>query len=424
MKDRLKGNPVKKHYNEIKFIIENYSDNQASQIRDMNLSGILCHAINSTPFYSNVKSPFISDFPVINKNIVRENDNAFRSSNKKYSSKCCYYTSGSTGAPFSVHVNKSKRDRTTADTIYFGELAGYKLGDRLFYFKIWSQLNKKGKLLGLAQNIVPIDVLNLNDRSIAEIIERLKRDKSSKAILAYASLLDALCSYLERSDSVPIFKNTKAAIAQAETLCAATKEGISYYFNTQAVSRYSNNENGIIAQQIGKDNEFIINEASFFVEILEMDSDTPVPDGTPGRIVITDLFNYCSPLIRYDTGDIGVLGKKEVMGHSRKVFESVEGRKLDIIFDTKGSIVSSYLWFKNMWKYKEIRQFQIIQHEVKEYLLKINVKNHFEKEAQIIEEYKDLLGEDAIIKVEYVEDIPLLDSGKRKTTLNLLRKTG
>ena len=133
--------------------------------------------------------------------------------------------------------------------------------------------------------------------------------------------------------------NTKAVIAQAEGLSQNTKKGISYYFNTQAVSRYSNNENGIIAQQIAEDNEFIVNEASFFVEILDIDSDTPVPDGTPGRIVITDLFNYCTPLIRYDTGDIGVLGKKEVMGHSRKVFKSVEGRKLDIIYDTKGSLL-------------------------------------------------------------------------------------
>ena len=83
---------------------------------------------------------------------------------------------------------------------------------------------------------------------------------------------------------------------------------------------------------------------------------------------------------------------------------------------------SSYLWFKNMWKYKEIDQFQIIQQDVKEYLLKINVENHFEKEAQIINEYKDILGEDAIINVSYVRDIPLLDSGKRKTTVNLLRE--
>ena len=423
MKDWLMGNPVKKHYNEIKFITENYSDNRASQLKDMNLSSILCHAINSTPFYSNVNSALISDFPVINKNIVRENGNTFRSSSKKYASKCCYYTSGSTGAPFSVHVNKSKRYRTTADTIYFGELAGYNLGDKLFYFKIWSKLNKKSNLIAFAQNIVPADVIDLNDHAIAEIIERLRRDKSPKALLAYSSFLDLICSHLERIDSAPIVNNTKAAIAQAEGLNPITKKGISYYFSTQAVSRYSNNENGIIAQQIGEDDEFIVNEASFFVEILDMDSDTPVPDGTPGRIIITDLFNYCSPLIRYDTGDIGVLGKKEVMGHTRKVFKSVEGRKLDIIFDTQGSIVSSYLWFKNMWKYKEINQFQIIQQGEKEYLLNINVENHFEKEAQIIKEYKDLLGEDAIIKVAFVSDIPLLDSGKRKTTVNLHRDT-
>ena len=423
IKDKLKGNPIRPHYNEIRFILENYSDIRSAQLREKHLSSILCYAINATPFYSNVKGSSISDFPVINKNIIKDNFDAFKSNDIENKSECCFYTSGSTGAPFSVNANKRKRDRNTADTVYFGELAGYNIGDKLYYFKIWSKLNRKSRLLALAQNIVPYDVLDLDDHAISKIIEKLKRDKSSKALLAYSSVYDAMCFHLNQSNSKPIFNNTKAVISQAEALSQATKEGISYYFNTQAVSRYSNNENGIIAQQIAEDEEFLINEASFFVEILDMDSDVAVSYGTPGRIVLTDLFNYCMPMIRYDTGDIGVLCEKYVLGHSRKVLKSVEGRKLDVIYDTKGSLVSSYIWFRNMWKYKEIKQFQLIQLNEKEYLLKINVEYPFEKEADLVKEYKDFLGEDAIFKIECVDEIPLLASGKRKTTVNLCAKS-
>ncbi len=422
IKDKLKGNPISSHYKEIQFILENYSDIRSSQLREKHLSNILSHAIEATQFYSNVKGSSISDFPVINKNMVRDNCDAFRSRDVKYRSDCCFYTSGSTGAPFSVNVNKGKRDRNTADTIFFGELAGYNFGDKLYYFKIWSKLNRKNRLLAFAQNIVPYDVFDLDDQAISKIIEKLRRNKSSKALLAYSSVYDAMCFHLNQRNSKPIINNTKAAIAQAEALCQSTKEGISYYFNTKAVSRYSNNENGIIAQQMPEDEEFLINEASFFVEVLDMDSDVTVPNGIPGRIVVTDLFNYCMPVIRYDTGDIGVLCEKNVLGHVRKVLKSVEGRKLDMIYDTKGSLVSSYIWFKNMWKYKEIQQFQVIQLNEKEYLLKINVQYSFEKEADLVKDYKDFLGEDAIIKVEYVSEIPLLASGKRKTTVNLFTK--
>lgn len=423
MRDKLKGSPIRDHYNEIKFIIENYSDERSVQLREKHLAGILCHAINATPYYSDQKGSTIHDFPVINKNIVRENYDAFKSRDKEYGTYCCLYTSGSTGSPFSVNVNKSKRDRNTADTIYFGELAGYEFGDKLYYFKIWSKLNRKSRFKTFAENIVPYDVFDLDDQAVSKIIAKLKKDRSPKALMAYSSVYDAMYLHLKNSDSKPIHNNTKAAISQAEALPQATKEGISYYFNTQAVARYSNNENGIIAQQILDDQEFLINEASFFVEILDMDSNDPVPDGVPGRIVLTDLFNYCMPLIRYDTRDIGVIGEKYVMGHKRKVLKSVEGRKLDLIYDTKGSLVSSYIWFRNMWKYKEIKQFQVIQVDEKEYHIKINVKEPFEREAELVKDYKELLGEDAVVKVECVSEIPLLDSGKRKTTMNLYTKS-
>ncbi|MEA3477003.1 MAG: CoF synthetase [Bacteroidota bacterium] len=422
IKDKLKGNPVGSHYKDIKFIFENYSDIRSSQLREKHLFSILCYAIKSTPFYSSVKGASISDFPVINKNIVRKNYDDFKSKDVKYGADCCFYTSGSTGAPFSVNVNKRKRDRNTADTIFFGELAGYNFGDKLYYFKIWNNVNRKSRFLKFTQNIVPQDVLELNDQAISRIIEELKRDKTPKALLAYSSVYDAMCFHLNQSNSKPITNNTKAAISQAEALSQSTKEGISYYFNTKAVARYSNNENGIIAQQMPEDEEFFINEASFFVELLDMDSDVPVPYGTPGRIVLTDLFNYCMPMIRYDTGDIGVLDEKYVLGHKRKVLKSVEGRKLDMIYDTKGSLVSSYIWFRNMWKYKEIKQFQVIQLDEKEYTLKVNVESPFEKEADLVKEYKEFLGQDAIINIEYVSELPLLASGKRKTTLNLYRK--
>jgi phenylacetate-CoA ligase len=76
-----------------------------------------------------------------------------------------------------------------------------------------------------------------------------------------------------------------------------------------------------------------------------------------------------------------------------------------------------------MWKYKEIKQFQVIQVDEKEYHIKINVESPFEREADLIKDYKSYLGEDALIKVECVSEIPLLASGKRKTTLNLYKKS-
>ena len=188
---------------------------------------------------------------------------------------------------------------------------------------------------------------------------------------------------------------------------------MSYYFDAPIVSRYSNMENGIIAQQEKNDSVFKINWASYYVEILDLKKDTPVKSGGLGRIVVTDLFNYGMPILRYDTGDLGVM---ELRGDTY-CFTKIEGRKTDIILNTNGEIVSAFVW-SSLNKYKNIRQYQLIQEEEKKYTLNLNTDTKFTKINGVIAECKNVLGNDAEITINYVDEIPLLASGKRKTTIN------
>ncbi|HNZ98456.1 hypothetical protein [Ruminococcus sp.] len=61
-------------------------------------------------------------------------------------------------------------------------------------------------------------------------------------------------------------------------------------------------------------------------------------------------------------------------------------------------------------------EWQFIQKGQKEYLLKINKKEGFD-EANTISEIKALIGEDAVLSTEYVDEIPVLASGKRKSVI-------
>ena len=183
-------------------------------------------------------------------------------------------------------------------------------------------------------------------------------------------------------------------------------------------SRYSNLENGILAQQVpGSGHRYLVNTASYVLEIFKTDTDEPAAPGELGRIVVTDLYNYAMPMIRYDTGDMGVLSKeKDEAGNS--YLEIVEGRKLDLLYATDGTLVSSYIVYKNMWQYTEILQYQLVQYGAKDYLFKINMEGPFTKEEKLVQEFKQYLGADANFRVEYVDEIPLLASGKRKKIAN------
>ncbi len=414
--DGLKGGPKKRHYDEIKFINENPLDQKAIAYKEEHLKKVLDHAVATSPFYQEQNGyGSIEDFPVINKNVIRENFEDFQSTAFKDQPKFTVSTSGSTGTPFKTFQDKNKRLRNMADTIFFSENAGFKIGNRLTYFRMWNAFEKKSFTTRVLQNIVPIDVFEFRDEKlIQQVIDDLPNSKSSDSWLGYASAYEEICKYLDRNDYSVVPNNLKSIIAMSERLNDYTKQSVLKYFDTEVVSRYSNVENGILAQQpLGNKKHFDINEASYLVEILEIGSNKKVPDGESGRIVITDLFNYAVPMIRYDTGDIG---RKDTVD-GKAILLEVNGRKIDQIYDTKGEHISTNLVLL-VNNYPELKQCQLIQKAKGTYHFKINSEGDFLRENEFVNDFKGYLGEDAKITVEYVDEIPLLASGKRRVMVN------
>lgn len=421
--DALKGKPVANHYTDIRHILDNFLSCESVTLRNTNLQNILSHAITTTPFYKNLNIKASLDrFPVINKNLIRTNFESFRSDTFRDKPFIRMTTSGSTGTPFTVYQDLNKKARNYADTLYFANLAGYELGDKLYYFKIWSENNKISSLKARIQNIRPFDVLKLDDNSFEVLMGELINTRSNVSFLGYASAFDSLVMYLTRTGKSPLENRVRSIISISESLSHETRDFMSKFFDSPVVSRYSNLENGILAQQCNHCNEFHINSASYFIELFDLEKDEPVAPGTLGRIIVTSLFNYAMPLIRYDTGDAGILAATAECGWKTPVLSRIEGRQLDLIYDTSGNLVSSYVVYKNMWKYLEIKQYQLIQEDRKKYKIVINAIEGFKREKELISEYKNYLGRDANIVIEYVQEIPVLNSGKRKKVVNNWKK--
>lgn len=273
---------------------------------------------------------------------------------------------------------------------------------------------KKSQMLRWVQHISTIDVFNLSDSKIKSLLESMKQNSSNKSMIGYASIFKKIVNYLDSINSQPLDCNFKSLIGISERLDPAIKVSIKKYFNVDMVSRYSNAENGMLAQQPKDKEYFEINWASYYIEILNLNNNIPVIIGELGRIVITDLFNYCMPIIRYDTGDVGIMDIID----SKKVLTKVEGRIMDMLKNTSGEILStSVLMVIN--KYTEVLQRQIIQKTKKEYLFKLKIENEtFERQEDFVNEFKSYFGEDAIIKFEFVNEIPLLPSGKEQAIIN------
>jgi phenylacetate-CoA ligase len=95
---------------------------------------------------------------------------------------------------------------------------------------------------------------------------------------------------------------------------------------------------------------------------------------------------------------------------------------MDLVYDMNGEVVSPFLLCRTMRLSRGIEQWQFIQESEDTYTLKITAntddKPNVDKE---VKELKKTLGEKAKINVEYVENIPVMNSLKRKIIVSKLK---
>ncbi len=305
--------------------------------------------------------------------------------------------------------NYEKRSRVLAEIVYFGELCGYTIGQRYAFIRSWNSQSRKSPLESFLQNLIAIDTSRLDEESLETMRSLLKRDKRLSCILGYASSLDLLAQHLlEKGETPESFKRMKVVISGSEILSDKARRNLKRVFGCNVVSRYSNQENGLIAQEVS-DNVFLINRASYYLEFLKPNSNEHARPGELSRIVLTDLFNYAMPMIRYDTGDLAIFDEHPDYG---RVITSIEGRVRDFFYDTQDRLLSPSAITVQMWKFDRLRQFQFIQDGRAKYLLKVNGARGVYEDDDFIEVIENIVGKNANITIEHVDGIPQLQSGK------------
>lgn len=229
-------------------------------------------------------------------------------------------------------------------------------------------------------------------------------------------IADYLIKYNIALPSKPLF------ISVGELLTESLRKKIVYDLKCNIVSQYATEENGIFGTSTinGEGTTIKLNRANCIIEILKLDSDQPAKDGEIGRIVVTDLINHAMPLIRYDTGDLAAVGNRCADGYPSLLI-NLSGRKTDLITRVDGSYVDFYNSIpKEIFLNTEIKQWQFIQEDEKIYTLRLSLA---QETASIDEKYvtdniKKIIGDSAIINFDYVNEIPVLDSGKRRSVIN------
>jgi phenylacetate-CoA ligase len=413
--DAIGGGQVRQYVLDLEKKMHEKSDVSSDDLRNL-----LDHAVNTTEFYGKFKGySSITDFPIIKKNLVKEKYDQFMSSDSKNKPLHKTMTSGSTGERFIMLQDGHKRKRVIAELIYFLKQCGFRLGYKHVYARIWSEDVKKTKVVLMAHNTIMFDCSSLSAKSMDILYQMLHKGNSVKCLTGYATFLEAIAIYFEKKGYTPDLFDLKVVISGAERLELRAKTLLKKVFGCTVVSRYGNWENGFLAQQTNAGDNFILNTAHYFFETLKLDSDKPAPYGESARLVLTDLYNYAMPLIRYDTGDIVIAGVSGNGGSAKMLLTELSGRKDDVIYDTQGNKISPHFIAQCFRRYDKLPQFQLVQNNLKQFTLKLEGVSGLYDNDDFQNTIKTLVGSDAIVEIEHVDKIPHLSSGKfRKIICN------
>ena len=423
--DRVSGSQVRQYYEESE---KGYLNGVRKTDTERKLKELLFHAEKTVPYYASFAG--ITDlqrFPVMNKEIYRSRYEDFLSGPYRDApGNTVHHTSGSTGTPFAVVRNKEKVSHARGAALFVESLAGYQLGDRQAFLRVWTRDYAAGRMTQFMQNVFPVDTSHMDAEHMQEICNLIRKKRIS-SIKGYSSSLELLADYIEENRIDTADCQVRSIIGISEHLSGRSRDLLKKQFGCEVNMDYSNEENGIMAAQIDG-GEYYVDSTAWHFEFLKLDSDEEAQEGELSRIVVTDLYNYAFPLIRYDTGDTAMarreVGEKE--GTYRIYLTELYGRRLDLIYDINGKVISPHYISANMHGTDWIRQWQFVQEDKDRFLLRISGKEGAqgnlpseEQTAQVgnlLVKFREMTG--GTVNVEYVDEIPVLASGKRKCILN------
>ncbi len=424
---------------------QNFEQESYHELQGERLKAIVRHAYENVELYrekydevgvkpEDIKSvDDIHKLPVITKeDLVRNFPHGIVAKNIPAANYQVVSTSGSTGMPIKIYKDKGQLAKTYGERDSLAVAIFSLIGTPEKLLQVYTP---EGEKRGLMVIIVPdrgsleqmisqetirlstfvprfFEVLNALDdpREHLSALERLRPDM----LFTYPSVLKNM-AILAQEEQIRV-PQLKLLITAAEVLDSHTRKVISQTFEGELINYYGATEANIIALECTKHEGLHVQCNRVVLEILK--DGKPAPPGSPGKVVITDLRNRSTPIIRYSgLGDVAVLSDKECScGNKFPLLKQIEGRVVDSLILPNKQVIHPYSLTLSLEHVPSIAKFQVIQERMdKVRVLIVPRKNELEEGlfregeqlwSMVMENFRKLLGEDVHITIEQMEDIP------------------
>ena len=395
------------------------------------LQAVLEHAQRTCPYYSTewsglgldarqVQTPAdFANWPLISRETIHAHRVEMRTTAPcRMMSKA---TGGSSGEPLRFDLDAGSHDRRTALMHRGYGWAGGAPGTRQLF--IWggplSTLPRLRRWKQLLHTRLERHKL-LNCFEFTP--ERMRRHWQTlnrycpDVIVAYTNPLYEFARFLDEEKLSPFAP--RALIVGAEKLYDFQRALIERVFQAPVFETYGSREFMLIGAECDRHAGLHLSQENLLVEILD-DDGRPTPAGCEGNVVVTDLFNYGMPFIRYINGDRAVAGWQTCpCGRGLPLLTQVTGRRLDTLETPDGRKVPGEFFPHLIKEFPEIRRFQVVQQVPEVITLKLVAPFLLpQQQRRLLDAIHTCTGWDVKVDLQLVEQIPLTAAGKLKVVV-------
>lgn len=360
-------------------------------INEERYSHIVRQARRANPFYRRW-IPESGPVPILTRQVLQEHNEEILNGhvpNKR--------TSGSTGTPVSVHHSDARKALNHHARRIFVEHLGGSLPNLSIVY-LHGEKNSENVVHVLTPIAEQLDILRRQNRE--RRVVALVTYPSNAVLLAQAIIDEGLdFSFVRRvglmSESIDP--------GQVALIRRAFPGGVVW-------SNYSSMEFGLISFQCPYHEDFHhAATGKLGIEILDEEGRDCAP-GQVGRLVITDYFNFESPLIRYEIGDLAAFASCPCGKIALPALGKILGKVRGCLLHRDGRRIPFIDLSVALRDLPGMRQYQVVQEGVEEFRVKVAAAAALDADIRAV--FLKEFGYAPQIEIEAVDSIPRDPNGK------------
>jgi phenylacetate-CoA ligase len=334
-----------------------------------------------------------------------------------------YNTGGSSGEPLIFYIGKARKSHDVAAKWRATRWWGVDIGDRELV--VWGspvELGAQDRIRKVRDAVMRSHLLPAFEMSVPNLDYFVRRIRALRPamLFGYPSSLSLIARHAQRAGVRLDDLGVRVVFVTSERLYPQQRQLLADVFGCPVANGYGARDAGFIAHECPQ-GRLHLSAEDIVVETLRPDGSI-APAGEAGEITVTHLATADFPLVRYRTGDVGVLGSERCpCGRGLPVLQDVQGRTTDFIVAADGTVMHGLALIYTLRDLPGIEQFRIEQLSLQRTLVQLIPGPGYVPEAahaRIHRDFKARLGAGVDVQVQELAHIEPEKSGKHRYVLS------